>query len=81
MFCIFLKFVLIYNLTQFRYATWYEILATIFGMLMALVSGGAVSYNLITFGELSTLMVQRTGGHDTNGNFPLLSLWGGGRKL
>lgn len=65
----------------FRYAKWYESLATGVGMVLALLSGGAVSYNLLGIGELSTALVDRSTGRDSYGGFPILSLWGGGKML
>ncbi|VVC86230.1 multidrug resistance protein homolog 49-like [Leptidea sinapis] len=66
----------------FRYAKWYEILATTFGFIAGMASGGGVCYNLIQFGELSTAFVQRTSQQDQlSSHLPLLSLFGGGRRL
>ncbi|CAK1554106.1 unnamed protein product [Leptosia nina] len=66
----------------YRYAKWYELLATIVGVLLGLLSGGGVCYNLVQFGELSTAFVERTAQQDRLSSYlPLTSLFGGGRRL
>ncbi|XP_013162197.1 PREDICTED: multidrug resistance protein homolog 49-like [Papilio xuthus] len=66
----------------FRYATCTEALATITGILLGLLSGGGVCYNLVQFGELSTSFVERTANQDQLSSYlPLTTLFGGGRRL
>ncbi|CAG4929498.1 unnamed protein product [Parnassius apollo] len=66
----------------FRYATWSELCATIFGVLFGLLSGGGVCYILVQFGELSTSFVERTSNQDQLSSYlPLTTLFGGGRRL
>ncbi|XP_048004619.1 multidrug resistance protein homolog 49-like [Leguminivora glycinivorella] len=66
----------------FRYASWAEIGATLLGVLLGLLSGGGVCYNLVQFGELSTSFVERTVGTARLSSYlPLTRLFGGGRQL
>ncbi|XP_047524484.1 multidrug resistance protein homolog 49-like [Pieris napi] len=66
----------------YRYGKWYELLATTMGVLMGVLSGGGVCYNLAQFGELSTAFVERTAQQDQLSSYlPLTSLFGGGRRL
>ncbi|XP_073952757.1 multidrug resistance protein homolog 49-like isoform X2 [Choristoneura fumiferana] len=66
----------------FRYGTWLEISATLFGFFVGLLSGGGVCFNLVQFGELSTAFVQRTVQTDRLSSYlPLTATFGGGRQL
>ncbi|XP_063394419.1 multidrug resistance protein homolog 49-like [Cydia fagiglandana] len=66
----------------FRYASWVEIGATLMGVLLGLLSGGGVCYNLVQFGEMSTSFVERTVLTDRLSSYlPLTQLFGGGKRL
>ncbi|XP_075990573.1 multidrug resistance protein homolog 49-like [Anticarsia gemmatalis] len=66
----------------FRYATCTELMATIFGVLFGLMSGGGVCYNLVQIGELSTAFVERTSYREQLSSYlPLTEAFGGGRRL
>ncbi|XP_061705588.1 multidrug resistance protein homolog 49-like isoform X1 [Cydia pomonella] len=66
----------------FRYASRLEISATLVGVLLGLLSGGGVCYNLVQFGELSTSFVERTVLTDRLSSYlPLTQLFGGGKRL
>ncbi|CAG4942049.1 unnamed protein product [Colias eurytheme] len=66
----------------FRYAKWYELVASLFGVLAGLLSGGGVCYSLAHFGELSTSFVERTSQQEQLSSYlPLMRLFGGGRRL
>ncbi|XP_048488083.1 ATP-dependent translocase ABCB1 [Plutella xylostella] len=66
----------------FRYAKWYELLATYCGLALGFLSAIGVCFNLLLYGELSTSFVERTGyQEDTSSYKPLLTFFGGGRIL
>ncbi|XP_047041195.1 multidrug resistance protein homolog 49-like isoform X1 [Helicoverpa zea] len=66
----------------FRYGTALEITATVVGVLVSMASGLGMAYNLLQIGELSTAFVERTSFQDQlSSEMPLLSLFGGGRRL
>ncbi|KAJ0183786.1 hypothetical protein K1T71_000209 [Dendrolimus kikuchii] len=67
----------------FRYATFLEMTATIFGVLLGLLSGGGVTFCLIQIGEISTSFVERTSGYQDrlSSKLPLTEVFGGGRRL
>ncbi|KAJ0183787.1 hypothetical protein K1T71_000210 [Dendrolimus kikuchii] len=66
----------------FRYASCLEIMATFFGVIFGLFSGGGICYNMVQIGELSTSFVERTTYQERESSYlPLLSTFGGGKIL
>ncbi|CAG9136479.1 unnamed protein product [Plutella xylostella] len=66
----------------FRYGKWYELLATVVGVVFGMASGFGICFNLVTFGEITTALVCRTTYYEvTSSRLPVLEYFGGGRQL
>ncbi|XP_048487595.1 multidrug resistance protein homolog 49 [Plutella xylostella] len=66
----------------FRYATWIELLATIFGVILGFLSAVGVAFSLMLYGETRNSLVDRTSFQERTSNaLPLMALMGGGRVL
>ncbi|XP_075991226.1 multidrug resistance protein homolog 49-like [Anticarsia gemmatalis] len=66
----------------FQYGSAVEKTATFIGIILGMLSGGGITFNLIQLGELSTAFVERTSPTDRLSTYlPILSFFGGGRQL
>ncbi|XP_036342463.1 multidrug resistance protein homolog 49-like, partial [Rhagoletis pomonella] len=68
-------------LELFRYATLWDRLLVVFGAVVASLAALSSPYNIIIYAELTTLLIDRNVGIGTSTPAPILSAFGGGRKL
>lgn len=68
---------------QFRYATAWELFLTLFGLMFATISAFGIPWNVVAYGEFTTLLVDRTflDRNQTSTRTYLIELFGGGRIL
>lgn len=67
---------------QFRYATAWELFLTLLGLLFATASAFGIPWNVVVYGEFTTLLVDRSmGGDKTSTRTYLIELFGGGKIL
>lgn len=67
---------------QFRYATPCELLMTAFGLVFGTIASFGIPWNVVTYGEFTTMLVDRTvGGNVSSTPTYLLDLFGGGKIL
>ncbi|CAG2058086.1 unnamed protein product, partial [Timema podura] len=64
---------------QFRYATWYELVLTLLGILLGIATGCCLPIIIILYGEFTTLLVERHQENVTSSYATLLQGYGGGQ--
>ncbi|XP_054737347.1 multidrug resistance protein homolog 49 [Anastrepha obliqua] len=68
-------------LELFRYTTIWDRLLIACGTVIASIASICIPYNMIIYAEFTTLLIDRDVGNGTSTSAPLLSIFGGGRKL
>nr|CAD7571344.1 unnamed protein product [Timema californicum] len=63
----------------FRYATWYELVLTLLGILLGIATGCCLPIIIILYGEFTTLLVERHQENVTSSYATLLQGYGGGQ--
>lgn len=72
------------NRFQFRYATAWELIVTAIGLLFASIASLGIPWNVITYGEFTMMLVDRSlvdTNNQTSTRLWLLEWFGGGRIL
>lgn len=67
--------------TQFRYATTYDIILIVLGVIFTFLKSLVTPLMIVVYGEFTTVLVDRTYGEGTSSATYLLPLMGGGRIL
>lgn len=68
---------------QFRYATLFEKFLSLLGLLFATIGAFGIPFNVIVYGEFTTLLVDRSEAMQEGTSTPtlLINLFGGGKIL
>lgn len=69
--------------SQFRYATVWELTLTLTGLLFSTISAFGIPWNVVAYGEFTTLLIDRTFAdrNQTSTRTYLLEMFGGGQIL
>lgn len=66
---------------QFRYATIWDCLTMVIGIMAASIASISVPYSVILYAEFTTLLIDRNMGIGISTPAPILSVFGGGKAL
>ena len=69
------------NLSQFRFATWGELMLILLGLILGSFVGLSIPIAIIQYGEFSNMLLDRTKENDTTTPTVILPLFGGGKIL